>query len=268
MSSLEALGSLLDSEQQNDTFEREQEELHRAIDFEINTHQLGFEDTNLAGDNCHWDLADDNAIAAETEPCGIKVKEVKLAADEQCCSPQKFADDHDEKKEKRTLRAPCLKGSSHHRRGNDGKRLRVEFIMDDGDSEKNSLRTDVEKEFNNIHGRKHGGSMHSRFRQPRLSLLGKPIAYRPPPDPHYRKVQSKVYNFLERPKDWTSIAYHVFVFVTVVACLLLSVLETVPRYRVMISQLLFFLVSTSCSALADMPREVGAERGQNVGINE
>lgn len=50
--------------------------------------------------------------------------------------------------------------------------------------------------------------------QPRRSLLGKPINYRAHRrDVKYRRTQTKVYNFLERPKDYRSIAYHVLVLV-------------------------------------------------------
>jgi len=49
----------------------------------------------------------------------------------------------------------------------------------------------------------------------RLSLLGRPIGlqrYRASRrDAEIRRIQAKVYNFLERPKEWPSIAYHVTV---------------------------------------------------------
>lgn len=54
-----------------------------------------------------------------------------------------------------------------------------------------------------------------RLRHPRLSLLGKPLnyhAYRR--DARFRqmtKIQTTVYNFLERPKDWREISYHLLV---------------------------------------------------------
>lgn len=48
--------------------------------------------------------------------------------------------------------------------------------------------------------------------QPRRSLLGKPINYRAHRrDVKYRRVQNKIYNFLERPKDYPSISYHLIV---------------------------------------------------------
>jgi len=46
----------------------------------------------------------------------------------------------------------------------------------------------------------------------RQSLLGRPVTVRPSrPDARYRRVQVAVYNFLERPKNWRSILYHLFV---------------------------------------------------------
>lgn len=48
--------------------------------------------------------------------------------------------------------------------------------------------------------------------QPRRSLLGKPINYRAHRrDVKYRRLQNKIYNFLERPKDYPSVSYHLIV---------------------------------------------------------
>jgi len=48
--------------------------------------------------------------------------------------------------------------------------------------------------------------------QPRRSLLGKPINYRAHRrDVKYRRLQNRIYNFLERPKDYPSISYHLVV---------------------------------------------------------
>jgi len=50
--------------------------------------------------------------------------------------------------------------------------------------------------------------------QPRRSLLGKPINYRAHRrDVKYRRLQNRIYNFLERPKDYPSISYHLIVYV-------------------------------------------------------
>lgn len=48
--------------------------------------------------------------------------------------------------------------------------------------------------------------------QPRRSLLGKPINYRAHRrDARYRRLQHRIYNFLERPKDYRAISYHLLV---------------------------------------------------------
>jgi potassium voltage-gated channel KQT-like subfamily protein 5 len=45
-----------------------------------------------------------------------------------------------------------------------------------------------------------------------MSLLGKPINYRSNRrDVRYRKLQSKLYNFLERPAGKTAAIYHALV---------------------------------------------------------
>ena len=52
----------------------------------------------------------------------------------------------------------------------------------------------------------------SRLVNPRMSLLGKPINYRPNRrDVKYRKLQAKLYNFLERPSGRTAAIYHILV---------------------------------------------------------
>ena len=48
-----------------------------------------------------------------------------------------------------------------------------------------------------------------RMTNPRMSLLGKPLTGRPSRrDIKYRKLQAKIYNFLERPTGKTAGAYH------------------------------------------------------------
>jgi len=50
-----------------------------------------------------------------------------------------------------------------------------------------------------------------RLQQPRLSLLGKPINYKPlkQRDPRYRRTQIRLNNFLERPRGFIAIFYHI-----------------------------------------------------------
>ncbi|XP_055319189.1 potassium voltage-gated channel subfamily KQT member 4 isoform X1 [Sitodiplosis mosellana] len=72
-----------------------------------------------------------------------------------------------------------------------------------------------------------------RLAQPRMSLLGKPINYNRGArrDARYRRLQSRVYNFLERPRGLPAILYHVLVFLMVFTCLALSVFCTIDEYE-------------------------------------
>eukprot|EP00094_Tigriopus_californicus_P004122 TCALIF_03971-PA protein Name:"Similar to KCNQ4 Potassium voltage-gated channel subfamily KQT member 4 (Homo sapiens)" AED:0.17 eAED:0.18 QI:70/0.64/0.4/0.93/0.71/0.8/15/0/735 len=77
-----------------------------------------------------------------------------------------------------------------------------------------------------------------------MSLLGKPINYRSNRrDVKYRKLQAKLYNFLERPTGRTAATYHVLVFVIVFLCLGLSVVSTVDEneFRQEAESALFYL---------------------------
>jgi len=57
-----------------------------------------------------------------------------------------------------------------------------------------------------------GGKASQYHMQPRRSLLGKPINYRAHRrDVKFRRLQNRIYNFLERPKDYPSISYHLIV---------------------------------------------------------
>ncbi|XP_070534113.1 potassium voltage-gated channel subfamily KQT member 1-like isoform X4 [Ptychodera flava] len=129
--------------------------------------------------------------------------------------------------------------------------LRVEFHMADdwkdkgdesSDDPHSELRRKVKREFVKVHGRRQAG----RLAAPRMSLLGKPLHYRPASRKalKYRKTQSKIYNFLERPSDWKAITYHVFVFLVIFGCLVLSVFATIPGYYDICNSVLFFLEVT------------------------
>lgn len=52
-----------------------------------------------------------------------------------------------------------------------------------------------------------------RLSRPRMSLLGKPLNYNRGArrDARYRRLQSRIYNFLERPRGIPAILYHVVV---------------------------------------------------------
>lgn len=52
----------------------------------------------------------------------------------------------------------------------------------------------------------------SRLVHPRVSLWGKPVQTRQRPgDPRYRKFRFQVNNFLERPRGWKAMGYHMIV---------------------------------------------------------
>ncbi|XP_033640862.1 uncharacterized protein LOC117301088 [Asterias rubens] len=88
-------------------------------------------------------------------------------------------------------------------------RQRVGFLVDDDeDDEHSELRKKVKSEFAKMNGR----NSHERLQQQRMSLLGKPLAYRQSKrDAKFRKVQTKIYNFLERPTGWCAVIYHILV---------------------------------------------------------
>ncbi|XP_033151784.1 potassium voltage-gated channel subfamily KQT member 1 isoform X10 [Drosophila mauritiana] len=88
--------------------------------------------------------------------------------------------------------------------------------------------------FYDIRGKCRPGRPNSeRILQPRMSLLGKPLNYNRGTrrDVRYRRLQSRLYNFLERPRGLHAIFYHVMVFLMVFTCLALSVFSTIKEYE-------------------------------------
>lgn len=57
----------------------------------------------------------------------------------------------------------------------------------------------------------------------------------------YRKFQSKIYNFLERPTGKIAFAYHILVFVLVFLCLGLSIFSTIPDHEAEAGEILYHL---------------------------
>uniref|UniRef100_U5EU00 Putative kcnq potassium channel isoform i n=1 Tax=Corethrella appendiculata TaxID=1370023 RepID=U5EU00_9DIPT len=76
-----------------------------------------------------------------------------------------------------------------------------------------------------------------------MSLLGKPLNYNRGSrrDARYRRLQSRVYNFLERPRGYKAIIYHVMVFLMVFTCLALSVFSTIQEYEEQAIAMLFVM---------------------------
>lgn len=88
------------------------------------------------------------------------------------------------------------------------RQLKFDFMDVDTDTDNNSIRRkDVEKDLKGLTKRGIGSK---RYAEPRMSLLGKPLNYRAHrKDARVRKLQARIYNFLERPKLWSSVIYHV-----------------------------------------------------------
>ncbi|XP_055939742.1 potassium voltage-gated channel subfamily KQT member 1-like isoform X6 [Argiope bruennichi] len=104
--------------------------------------------------------------------------------------------------------------------------------MELGDMERGPRRI-----LRNLHNRK---GPPSRLDMPRLSLLGKPINYRPPRhrDPRYRKAQMMVHNILDRPRGPIAVIYHSLMFCMVFFCLVLSVFSTIAEFEEIASSIL------------------------------
>ncbi|XP_052762400.1 potassium voltage-gated channel subfamily KQT member 4-like isoform X2 [Mya arenaria] len=88
--------------------------------------------------------------------------------------------------------------------------------------------------------RKGTGSL--RYVQPRLSLLGKPISYKMHRrDVRYRRLQARIYNFLERPKDWYAVFYHIGICAVCIGSLVLSTLSTIQEFEATMTTVVIFL---------------------------
>ncbi|KAF7278832.1 hypothetical protein GWI33_007943 [Rhynchophorus ferrugineus] len=85
----------------------------------------------------------------------------------------------------------------------------------------------------------------ARLLQPRMSLLGKPLNYRATRrDARYRRLQSRIYNFLERPRG-VAFIYHIVVFLMVFTGLALSVFSTIEEYE-QTGDILVYMESIVC----------------------
>ncbi|XP_076456628.1 potassium voltage-gated channel subfamily KQT member 1-like [Babylonia areolata] len=107
------------------------------------------------------------------------------------------------------------------------------------DVEEGGLQSEVRR---NLDSLSRSGSSNSRFTQARLSLLGKPLNYKAHRrDMRYRRLQAKIYNFLERPKFWRSWSYHFSVFLMVVGCLTLGVMSSISEFEHHLSSYALYL---------------------------
>ncbi|CAI4226273.1 unnamed protein product [Auanema sp. JU1783] len=79
-------------------------------------------------------------------------------------------------------------------------------------------------------------------RERKMSLVGKPLAYKNyRTDQRFRRIQSKMHNFLERPRGWKAASYHLAVLVMVLMCLALSVFSTMPDFEHEATLVLYWL---------------------------
>ncbi|XP_071854958.1 potassium voltage-gated channel subfamily KQT member 1-like [Apostichopus japonicus] len=150
----------------------------------------------------------------------------------------------------------ALRSGTSEKPVRDKSRARVGFVFDkdqEPDDEHAEMRKKVKKEFAKMNGRTSVNALQHQ----RMSLLGKPLNYnrQSKRDAKYRKVQTKIYNFLERPTGWFEILYHVLVFLVLLTCLVLSVLVTVKNDYVVqtCNRIVFtlevglvFVLSTEC----------------------
>ncbi|XP_041362075.1 potassium voltage-gated channel subfamily KQT member 1-like [Gigantopelta aegis] len=114
--------------------------------------------------------------------------------------------------------------------------LRVEFALMEDEEKTGSVNSDTDLDLASV---KQGNS---RLRNPRLSLLGKPLNYRQHKrDVRYRRLQTRIYNFLERPKAWLAWWYHLAVFMVVILCLVLSVLVSISEFELILSPICLYL---------------------------
>ena len=58
-------------------------------------------------------------------------------------------------------------------------------------------------------------------------------------------MQGRIYMFLEHPTGWVCFAYHMGVFLSVLTCLVFSVLSTITDYSVQAHRALFWMVRDS-----------------------
>uniref|UniRef100_A0A1B0CEI1 Uncharacterized protein n=1 Tax=Lutzomyia longipalpis TaxID=7200 RepID=A0A1B0CEI1_LUTLO len=90
----------------------------------------------------------------------------------------------------------------------------LDGATDDGNSESDSVNSDRLSRLS-IQSACKLSDKHSadRLARPRMSLLGKPLNYNRGArrDARYRRLQSRVYNFLERPRGFPAVFYHVLV---------------------------------------------------------
>uniref|UniRef100_A0A1I7S0F7 Potassium voltage-gated channel subfamily KQT member 5 n=1 Tax=Bursaphelenchus xylophilus TaxID=6326 RepID=A0A1I7S0F7_BURXY len=75
-----------------------------------------------------------------------------------------------------------------------------------------------------------------------MSIVGAPLVYKHyRTDQKFRRMQSNIHNFLERPRGWRAASYHLLVLVMVLMCLALSVFSTMPDFEEQATVVLFYI---------------------------
>ncbi|XP_075679038.1 uncharacterized protein LOC113799183 isoform X6 [Dermatophagoides pteronyssinus] len=109
------------------------------------------------------------------------------------------------------------------------------------------LRSSSTTTATNQHQRSSLSSAYNTFRASkrsqmhRVSLLGRPIHCRPHrhiTNPRYKQLQNDLHNFLERPRGYSPMFYHLIMFFMVFACLVLTVFSTIDQYEEVASRIL------------------------------
>ncbi|XP_077420464.1 potassium voltage-gated channel subfamily KQT member 1.1 [Vanacampus margaritifer] len=77
--------------------------------------------------------------------------------------------------------------------------------------------------------------------QPRMSGRMSVYSSRVRPVLTHAYIQGRVYNFLERPSGWKCFVYHFTVFLIVIACLILSILSTIPKHDKLAFSVLYWV---------------------------
>uniref|UniRef100_UPI0037E962F6 potassium voltage-gated channel subfamily KQT member 1.1 n=1 Tax=Semicossyphus pulcher TaxID=241346 RepID=UPI0037E962F6 len=83
--------------------------------------------------------------------------------------------------------------------------------------------------------------LHPYLSHPRMSMRMSVYSTGARPALTRAYIQGRVYNFLERPSGWKCFVYHFAVFLIVLACLILSVLSTMPQYTALAYSTLFWV---------------------------
>lgn len=77
------------------------------------------------------------------------------------------------------------------------------------------------------------------------TLRTKPVSNKQRSLSRRQMLQGRIYMFLEHPTGWVCFAYHMGVFLSVLTCLVFSVLSTITDYSVQAHRALFWMVRES-----------------------